>query len=58
MPPPDHNMTSKHPATNRLLNAGLFDRMYSFDTLEARISALPGNKGADDLVVHQADLPL
>ena len=41
-------MTSKHSSTRRLLNTGIFDGLNSFDALEARISALPGNKERGD----------
>ncbi|HUW26201.1 MAG TPA: Helicase associated domain protein [Gallionella sp.] len=41
-------MTSKHSSTSRLLSTGLFDGLNSFDALEARISALPGNKERGD----------
>ena len=41
-------MNSRHPATTRFLNNGLFDGLSSFVELEARISALPGNKEIGD----------
>ena len=41
-------MTSKHSSTPWLLNEGLFDGLVSFGDIEARISALPGNKGRGD----------
>ena len=41
-------MTSKHSSGNRLQGNGLFDGLNSFDALEARISALPGNKERGD----------
>jgi len=41
-------MTSKHSSTNRLLNTGFFDGLNSFADIEARISALPGNKERGD----------
>ena len=41
-------MTSKHSSTNRLLNTGIFDGLNSFAEIEARISALPGNKERGD----------
>lgn len=41
-------MTSKHASTLRLLNTGLFDNLTSFAEVEARISALPGNKERGD----------
>lgn len=41
-------MTSKHSSGNRLQGNGLFDGLTSFDALEARISALPGNKERGD----------
>ena len=41
-------MTSRHSATPRLLSSGFFDRLTSFNEVEARISALPGNKERGD----------
>jgi hypothetical protein len=41
-------MTSKHSSTSRLLNTGIFDGLNSFAEIEARISALPGNKERGD----------
>ena len=41
-------MKPKHSATPRFISSGLFDGLNSFDTLEARISALPGNKERGD----------
>jgi hypothetical protein len=41
-------MTSKHSSSNRLLSTCLFDGLNSFDAIEARISALPGNKERGD----------
>ncbi|MEI7457178.1 MAG: Helicase associated domain protein, partial [Nitrosomonadales bacterium] len=41
-------MTSRHSSASRLLNIGLFDNLNLFAELEARISALPGNKERGD----------
>ncbi len=41
-------MTSKHSSAHRLLSTGLFDGLNSFADLEAKISALPGNKERGD----------
>lgn len=41
-------MTSKHSSAARFLNTGLFDSPKSFTDIEARISALPGNKERGD----------
>lgn len=41
-------MSSKHSSASRFLNAGLFDGLIFFADLEARISALPGNKERGD----------
>lgn len=41
-------MTSKHSSAARFLNTGLFDSLNSFTDIEARISALPGNKERGD----------
>ncbi|MDO9011078.1 MAG: Helicase associated domain protein [Gallionella sp.] len=41
-------MTSKHSSAHRLLSTGLFDSLNSFSDLEARISALSGNKERGD----------
>ncbi len=41
-------LNSRHPATTRFLNNGLFDGLSSFAEIEARISALPSNKEIGD----------
>lgn len=41
-------MTPKHASTRHILNAGVFDDLNSFADLEAKISALPGNKERGD----------
>lgn len=41
-------MTSKHSSASRLLSTSLFDGLTSFADIEARISALPGNKERGD----------
>ena len=41
-------MTSKHSSASRHVNTGLFDGLNLFGDLEARISALPGNKERGD----------
>ncbi len=41
-------MPSRHSSASRLLNSGFFDRLDSFGGLEAKISALPGNKERGD----------
>ncbi len=41
-------MTSKHSSASRLLNTGIFDSLNSFADIEARITALPGNKERGD----------
>jgi len=41
-------MTSKHSSAHRLLSTGLFDSLNSFSDLEAKISALLGNKERGD----------
>ncbi|MBI5451344.1 MAG: Helicase associated domain protein [Gammaproteobacteria bacterium] len=41
-------MTPKHSSASRILSTGLFDDLISFDDIEARISALPGNKERGD----------
>ena len=41
-------MRSKHPAAHRFLTTGLFDGLNAFAEIEARISALPGNKKIGD----------
>ena len=41
-------MTSRHSSSSKLLNTNLFDKLNSFDEIEARISALPTNKDRGD----------
>lgn len=41
-------MTSKHSCAGRFLVSGLFDGLTSFADVEARVSALPGNKERGD----------
>ncbi|NOT98522.1 MAG: DEAD/DEAH box helicase family protein [Sideroxydans sp.] len=41
-------MTSKHSSASRLLSTGIFDSLNSFADIEARVSALPGNKERGD----------
>ncbi len=41
-------MKSRHSATHRFIATGLFDGLNSFSEIEARISALPGNKERGD----------
>lgn len=41
-------MTSKHSSAGRFLVAGIFDGLTAFADIEARISALPGNKERGD----------
>lgn len=42
-------MTSKHSSASQLLSTSLFDGLNSFADIEARISALPGNKERGDV---------
>lgn len=46
--PKEKALNSRHPATTRFLNKGLFDGLSSFAEIEARISALPSNKEIGD----------
>ena len=41
-------LNSRHPATTRFLDKGLFDGLSSFAEIETRISALPSNKEIGD----------
>lgn len=41
-------MTSRHTSSRQLIGSGLFDNLTAFADIEARISALPTNKGRGD----------